>query len=291
MIAASWNLDCAVATGLAFANECYTNGITGWYGPGTNTHRSAFGGRNHEYYSEDSILAGTMAAAEVGAASEGGIICFNKHFALNNQETHRGGVSTWADEQTVREVYLRGWEYYVKNCSMTVSYYETNEDGTTSIASREMPGATGVMCSYNRVGATWSSTSTALVVNVLQDEWGFVGTAETDALNTSFPYMDAQAALFSGACHLILGSTSLEDYQSDKAVTMLQTAAHHILYNKANSNAVNGMKPNETFHYTTAPWIMGLIAAGCVVGILDLLGIAYIINASAKNKKKKEAKV
>lgn len=284
MVAASWNIDCAVETGLAFANECYTNGITGWYGPGTNIHRSAFGGRNHEYYSEDAILAGTMAAAEVGAASEGGLICFNKHFAMNNQETHRGGVCTWADEQTVREVYLRGWEYYVKNCKMTVYYYETAEDGSTTVVSKEMPGATGVMCSYNRVGAVWSSKNTNLVVNVLQNEWGFTGTAETDALNSAFAYMDAQDALFSGACNLILGSTSIQDDQSDKAITMLQEAAHHILYNKANSNAVNGMKPNETFHYTTAPWIIGLYVAGAIVALLDILGILYILNAVKKNK-------
>lgn len=289
MIAASWNLDCARETGLAFANECYTNGITGWYGPGTNIHRSAFGGRNHEYYSEDSILSGTMAAAEVGAASEGGLICFNKHFALNNQETHRGGVCTWADEQAVREVYLRGWEYYVKNCRMNVYYYEEDENGNTTLASKEMSGATGIMCSYNRVGAIWSSKNTNLVVNVLQNEWGFTGTAETDALNSSFAYMDAQDALFSGACNLILGSTTLQDDQSDRAITMLQDAAHHILYNKANSNAVNGMKPNEVFHYTTAPWIIGLYVAGAIVVILDLLGVAYIVNAVRKNKKAKEA--
>ena len=173
---------------------------------------------------------------------------------------------------------------------MTVNYYETAEDGSATMVSKEMPGATGVMCSYNRVGAIWSSKHTNLVVNVLQNEWGFTGTAETDALNSSFAYMDAQAALFSGACNLILGSTSLQDDQSDKAITMLQEAAHHILYNKANSNAVNGMKPNETFHYTTAPWIMGLYVAGAIIVLLDILGILYILNTVKKNKNaKKEA--
>ncbi len=285
MIGATWNTDMAALMGESIAYEMMAYGWTGWYGPGNNVHRSPFCGRNTEYFSEDPLLSGFMSAAEVSKASELGIICFNKHFALNNQETNRqGNICTWANEQTAREVYLKAWEIYTKNSEMTVNYYEGD-----TLVSKTMPAATAVMTSYNLIGADWTAASTALTVNILRNEWGFKGISLTDAINNATEYMDPTAALYSGATDLCLSQVTLGDTDNDLALKNLQTAAKNVLYNKANSNVLqlNGLLPGADVSYGLAVWQKGLIVGWCAVAAIWAVCIAMIVRKARQNKKVK----
>ena len=288
MIGATWNTDMAAKMGTSIANEMMAYGWTGWYGPAANIHRTAFCGRNCEYYSEDPVLSGYMSAAEVGSCAEGGVICFIKHYALNSQEVNRqGNICTWANEQTTRELYLRVWEIYVKNCTMTVNYYAPDANGDLVMTSKEMPAANGIMTSYNLIGATWAASNAATTYNILRGEWGFTGTSLTDAINNATEYMDPTAALYSGATDICLSQVVLGDTDNDLALKRLQNAAKNVLYNKANSNCLqlNSLVPGTTITYGMAPWRMGLMAGWVAVAVIWLLCAAVMVNTYRKNRK------
>ena len=151
------------------------SGVTGWYAPSMNIHRTAYSGRNFEYYSEDSYISGVFGAAVTKAASAKGVYCYIKHFALNDQETNRQLITTWATEQAIREIYLAPFETTVKE-----------------------GGATAVMCSMNRIGCVWTGASKALCTNVLRNEWGFVGAIVTDAETAYNANKDVRLALVFG---------------------------------------------------------------------------------------------
>ena len=284
MVAATFNTKLARELGEAFGEEAHANTyyndgkgtlITGLYGYGLNVHRSAFGGRNYEYYSEDPILAGKMAAAESSGASEKGLITFMKHFVLNDQETNRqnNGYCAWVNEQAFREVYTRGWEIYMKEASMEINYY----DDMNVMQKKTMPAATGVMTSYNRIGANWAGASVSLD-GILRDEFGYHGTTLTDAGGNRDTYMTTDYMLRRGG-HLTLannGSDGLYDTTSPTAVYHLKDAAKHILYNKANSNCVVGLAPGAKFHYTTSPWRLALGWTWAGIGALCVIDAAYI---------------
>ena len=129
----------------------------GWYAPGVNLHRSPFSGRNTEYYSEDPFMNGVMAATVIKGVQEKGVYANVKHFALNDQETNRGGVATWCDEQAMREIYFKAFEIAVK-------------EGESH----------GLMTSFNRIGTEWAGGSYRLVTTVLRKEWGFQGSVICD---------------------------------------------------------------------------------------------------------------
>lgn len=288
LIGATWNNDMASLMGTAIANEMMAYGWTGWYGPAANIHRSAFCGRNCEYYSEDPVLSGYMSAAEVGSCAEGGVICFIKHYAVNSQEVNRqGNICTWVNEQALREVYLRVWEIYVENCTMTVNYYAPDENGDLVMTSKEMPAANGIMTSYNLIGATWAAASEATTYNILRNEWGFTGTSLTDAINNATEYMDPTAALYSGATDLCLSQVQLGDTDNDLALKNLQKAAKNVLYNKANSNClqINALVPGTTITYGRAPWQTGLMIGWVVVAAIWVLCIGVMVNVYRKNRK------
>lgn len=290
LIGATWNTQMAAKMGTAIANEMMAYGWTGWYGPGMNIHRSPFCGRNTEYYSEDAILSGMLGAAEVAACAEGGVICYNKHFAINNQEVNRqGNICTWVNEQAAREVYLRGWEIYVKECTMTVQYYAQDENGNQVLVSKEMPGANGIMTSYNLIGAVWAAACDEITVDILREEWGFTGTSLTDAINNATEYMDPTAALYSGATDLCLSQVQLGDTDNDLALLNLQKAAKNVLYNKANSNIlqISGLLPGAEISYGIAPWQVGLICGWIVAGVTCIICIVCMTSVIRKNKARK----
>jgi len=283
MVAATFNVKLAKEIGDAFGEEAYNNKvaggslITGVYGFGLNMHRSAFGGRNYEYYSEDGVLAGKMAAAEASGASEKGLICFMKHYCLNDQETNRqkNGYCAWVNEQAFREVYLKGWELYMKEAQMNVKYYK---DGETTLSTKVMSAATGIMTSYNRIGATWGGASIS-IQEILQKEFGFTGTAITDAGGQKNTYMTSDFMVRRGG-HLTLtnnGSDGLYDTKSATAVYYIKDAAKHILYNKANSNCIQGKAPDASIRYDMSPWRMGFIGAWIGVGTLLIADVAVIV--------------
>ncbi len=219
MVASTWNVELASRFGECIGNELNDFGFTGWYGPGMNIHRTAFSGRNFEYYSEDGVLSGMIAASEVAAVRELGIIPYLKHFALNDSETNRAkGICTWCTEQAIREIYLKPFEMAVKN-----------------------GGANGIMNSKNAIGSKWVGANAEVQLNILRGEWGFKGIVGTDSLDTvSEYYEDPNEALRSGTDKMMPMSYSDEYWADESAGTIvaLRNAAHNILYTEVNSNAM-----------------------------------------------------
>ena len=168
MIANTFNEDIARAFGQSIGEMADEMNVSGWYAPAMNIHRSAFAGRNFEYYSEDGLLSGKIASQAVQGAAEHGVYAYIKHFALNDQETNRWEMlTTWSNEQAIRELYLKPFEICVK---------EGN--------------AQAVMSSYDYIGSQWAGACSPLLETVLRDEWGFEGFVVTDYF-ANFGYMDA----------------------------------------------------------------------------------------------------
>ena len=217
LMAMTWNKDLAYEIGTSMGQEYQDANNYGWYGPAMNTHRSAFAGRNFEYYSEDGVLAGLIAAAEINGASTKGVYPYIKHFAMNDQETNRCSfLLTYAPEQAFREIYLKPFEIAVKN-------YE----GT----------AIAAMSAFNWIGTEPGCANNELLNTVLRDEWGFVGMVETD-YNGSYGYQITDHCIRNGN-DLMLGfngaaSNVLSD-QSATAVKAMRQACKNILYTVGNS--------------------------------------------------------
>ncbi|WP_246169568.1 glycoside hydrolase family 3 C-terminal domain-containing protein [Actinotalea subterranea] len=270
LIAQTWDVELGAAMGEMLGNEALHKGLNGWYAPAMNLHRSPFGGRNFEYYSEDPFLSGAMATSVANGAATKGVYTMLKHFALNEQETNRvnNGIATWATEQTIREVYLKPFEMAVKNVTMDVQYV-SDDDGTIS---ETTIGAGGVMSSFNRIGATWSGGSEALMTNVLRTEWGFEGFAISDF--NLYPYMNPNQGISAGTDLTLTfqPSKSFADTTSAKAVTDIRDATHNILFTVANSNAMNGLAPGATVEYTPPTWVYVQIGASILLGLLVVGG-------------------
>jgi len=183
-IACTWNFALAERTGKCVGIEARDIGTDVWYAPGANIHRNPRGGRNFEYFSEDPLLSGKMASAIVGGAKAEGLVTTIKHFALNDQEANRNGLFTWADEQTMREIYLKAFEIPLK---------ETK--------------AAGVMSGYNRLGAVWCGASAALLGDLLRGEWGFEGYVVSDFSSnfTGVGYMSPVLAVYNGNDAILAG--------------------------------------------------------------------------------------
>ena len=168
VLASSWNQDLAELMGSTVGSEAQALGFSGWYAPGMNTHRTAFSGRNWEYYSEDGVLAGEIGGSVVKGATEKGVICYIKHFALNEREAeNRQSLFTWSNEQAIREIYLKPFEIAVKK-----------------------GGSLGVMSAFNYIGYEWCGGNSALLNQVLRNEWGFDGVVITDSNRYSYMYVD-----------------------------------------------------------------------------------------------------
>ena len=218
MIANTWNVDLAKTFGEGIGQMADEMGVSGWYAPAMNIHRSAFGGRNFEYYSEDGVLSGKIAASAVQGAAEHGVYSYIKHFALNDQEYNRQSMlCTWSNEQATREIYLKPFEYAVK-------------DG----------GAGAVMSSYNYIGVTWAGAKDALLNGILRDEWGFKGFVLTDYCG-NFNYMNADQFIRNGGDSALVaydvGSNYPTDTTSATAVKEMRRAAKNIMYTVVNSRA------------------------------------------------------
>ncbi|WP_066586783.1 glycoside hydrolase family 3 C-terminal domain-containing protein [Cellulomonas timonensis] len=274
LIAQTWDVELGAAMGEMLGNEAMFKEINGWYAPAINLHRSPFGGRNFEYYSEDPFLSGAMATSVANGAATKGVYTTLKHFALNEQETNRvnNGIATWATEQTIREIYLKPFEMAVKDISMDVQYV-SDADGTIS---ETTIGAGGIMSSFNRIGATWAGGSEALMTNVLRSEWGFEGFAISDF--NLYPYMNPNQGISAGTDLTLTfqPSKSFGDTDSAKAVSDIREATHNILFTVANSNAMNGLAPGATVDYTPPTWVYIQIIATIVIGLLVVVGVVLV---------------
>lgn len=218
MIANTWNEEIARAFGRNIGRMADEMNVSGWYAPAMNIHRSPFAGRNFEYYSEDGLLSGKIAAQAVLGAEECGVYAYIKHFAMNSQDTCRWEMLTeWASEQAIREIYLKPFEIAVKE-----------------------GGAKAVMSSYNYIGSQWAGACSSLLDTVLRGEWGYHGFVLTDYF-AGFGFMDAQRSIYNG------GDTCLSNYDAgtnyiqntDSATTVqhMRDASHNIMYTVVNSRA------------------------------------------------------
>ncbi|MDE0573606.1 glycoside hydrolase family 3 C-terminal domain-containing protein [Demequina sp. B12] len=271
LIAQTWDVELGAAMGEMLGNEAILKGINGWYAPAVNLHRTPFGGRNFEYYSEDPVLSGVMLTSVANGVATKGVYTMIKHYAMNEQETNRvnNGIATWATEQVIREIYLKPFEIGVKNITMDVTYL-ADDEGTVA---ETTIGAGGMMSSFNRIGATWAGGSEALMDTVLREEWGFDGFAISDF--NLYPYMNPNEGISAGTDLTLTfqPSKSFGDTSSAKAVTDIREATHNILYTVANSNAMNGLAPGATVDYTPPTWVYLQIGITIVAG----LGIAFWI--------------
>ena len=236
--------------------------FSGIYGPGANIHRTPYCGRNFEYYSEDGWLSGRVAAVEVAAIQDRGVYVFTKHFALNDQEEGRYGISTWSNEQAIRELYLEGFEGSVAR-----------------------GGGMGVMSSFNRLGVTWSGAHHGLMTGVLRDEWGMKGAAITDC-SVMAAYMDYRLGVLAGQDlwdGYSMGMETLDGLDNDPAiVSAVQTAVKHIAYSITHSHAMN--VGNATVRAITPWWQMAIYAATGVMAVLTA-GSAFMLIRSKKKAK------
>lgn len=274
VVAATFNTELAYAFGESVGNEALLIGLTGWYGPGLNVHRSPFCGRNFEYYSEDALLAGKMAANCVSGAASRGVISYVKHFALNNYEGPATCLTVWATEQTIRETYLRPFEIAVKEAKTTINYYKDEDETFTQ---KSIRAATGIMAAANCIGTEWCAANYDLLQNVLRGEWGFRGIVITDMALQLVP--GVWDKIFRSGCDLRMyyNDATLLDSRSPAAIFQFRRAAKNLCYAYANSNLMQNVLPGASVRYTMSPWKITLIVYDCLVAVFAVGGIVYML--------------
>ena len=260
--ACTWNKDLAKQFGEMIGDMAHDMHVAGWYAPAMNIHRGAFSGRTFEYFSEDSLLSGVMASNEIAGAKEKGVYSFMKHFALNDQETNRTNmVCTWADEQAIREIYLKPFEMSVKE-----------------------GGAQAVMSSFNYIGYTYAGASNNLLNTVLRDEWGFKGFVLTDYFG-GYGYQNGDQEIRNGNDSM-LATTKITNHITDKSATSvkaMRTAAHNILYTAANSwQYADGEPKVATPIWKTAMYVAWGVTAILVIALEALAIKRYMDRKKAK---------
>ena len=263
-LACTWNKELAHRLGELIGTEASEVGVNGWYGPAMNIHRSAFSGRNFEYYSEDAQLSGEMAAQTVAAAQERGVYCFLKHFALNDQELNRNNqLCVWANEQAIREIYLKAFELPVKEGH-----------------------ATAAMAAFNYIGHEWAGGSSALMKTVLRQEWGFRGMVLTDAALDGYNYINGDQAIRNGTDAILnpdlVEETSVHDQTSATSVLAMRDASHNILYAVANSNAYMTEQDAGSISWETVFYL-------CLAAVIVVLAVCEWITIRRYRSRKQQS--
>lgn len=251
VLAATWNADLPLQYGDCVADEGHGMGVSGWYAPAMNIHRSPFSGRNFEYYSEDPLVSGVVGAQTAYGARANGLYTYIKHFALNDQETNRADrLTTWSNEQASREIYLKPFEITVKEGH-----------------------ASALMTSMNHIGATWAGNKPGVLSEILRNEWGFQGMAITDACVGSF--MSGPGAADVGVrtgqdLWLGMGGVAVNT-NTDADIYYVMRSVKNILYTQANASLI----PSHVLPWRTVLYVLdGLLAAGFVAcGVLLVLDI------------------
>ena len=220
VVASTWNKELAQAWGECMGKISQEMGAEGWYAPGMNTHRTAFGARNYEYFSEDGILAGNMGAKAVEGARKYGVYSYIKHFAM--YEGNAKMVSVWSNEQAIREIYLKPFEISVKQ-----------------------GGANAVMVSWSFLGDKWTGECSNLMNTVLREEWGFRGMALTDFFrNNGHGFMNADAALANGVDVMLSTFNGEENNVANPehptSVLQMRNACKNVMYTVVSSWAYDG---------------------------------------------------
>ena len=269
ILAATFDREIAEAVGRSLGNDCLMatgKAYSGLYGPGVNIHRTPYGGRNFEYYSEDPFISGQICAAQVGGIQSKGVYVYMKHFALNDQDTGRDGLCVWTNEQAAREIYLQAFEYPI-----------------------EQANALCVMTSFNRLGTTWAGGDYNLLTNILRNEFGMKGIILTDFSNSN-NYMDVVQGVVAGgnawdANDANKWPAKLKEYKDNATVcNAMRDASKHILYTVANSNAMNGVSENVQIVEVRAWWQTAILVLDVVFGVLAV-GSAVMLVRDIRRKK------
>jgi len=263
LIGMTWSKELAYSFGDSIGEMANEMDTSGWYGPAMNIHRTAFAGRNFEYYSEDGVLSGVMASNAIKGAQEHGVYAYMKHFALNDQEGNRTSMAaTWSNEQAIREIYLKPFEMSVKDADCHA-----------------------VMSSFNYIGNRWAGGCSELLKNVLRGEWGFVGFVETDYFGV-YGYMTADQGVRNGS-DLMLCTTG-NDFNTVTVLTnsskqALREASKNILYTVVNSRAY----AEENLNPGMPKWKIIMIGADVIVALL-IVGLEYTAIKGYKKRKEEE---
>ena len=254
VLAAAWNEELSCRFGGYIGRMADEMDVSGWYAPAMNIHRTAFGGRNCEYYSEDGILSGSIAAGAVKGVQKNGVYAYMKHFALNEQETDRRGVlCTWTNEQAMREIYLKPFERCVKDA-----------------------GCLAVIASPNCIGGRRAGCTRELLKTVLRDEWGFTGFVAADCFG-GYGSVNVDQAIRNGSDLMLADDPApagnVRFLDSNGSHQAMRECAENILYVVVNSRAY----ADENQDPAMAVWKLILLEADIAIGILLLLSLLYTI--------------
>lgn len=271
VLAATYDAALQERMGRSFGDDCLManrKAVSGIYGPGVNIHRTPYSGRNFEYYSEDPFVSGKACAAEVRGIQSKGVYVIMKHFAFNDQETGRDGLSVWTNEQAAREIYLQAFEYPIEDAN-----------------------AYCVMTGFNRIGGVWVGGSYELLTNILRGEWGMQGFAITDFSNNN-AYMDVVQGLLAGSDAWCCNDASkwsekLKGYENDpQVVSAMRSATGNILFAVANSNSMNGLSLNTTVIEVRGWWQDAIVYAQIATGALAACFLVLSVLSDRKARKK-----
>lgn len=275
VVAATFNKELVEREGEILGEESLWCNIPSIMAPGLNLHRNSYNGRNHEYYSEDSMLTNLMGTAVCKGGASKGLMMEVKHFAFNHQELNRVGISTFFTEQSGRENELRGFQ-----------------------GALESNYAMSIMTSFNRIGVNYSASDTDTLVDIVRNEWGFTGWITTDLINGA-SYQNWLDTINGGAGAVLsnlntFAETKLGTMVSNKKQIALDTefqekmqqGIKYCLYTTARSNALNGLTSNTENVYIRTWWQKTFIGVEAALGILTLLFAAmYVMNEMKKKNR------
>ena len=268
VLAATFNKELVYQMGNIVGNDCLAANVAFLYGPGANTHRTPYGGRNFEYYSEDGYLSSAIGAAEVKGIEDKGVHVVIKHFALNDCEQDRIGLGVWLNEQSAREIYLKAFQGALES---------------------SQAGGNGVMMAYTRWGTQWSGANYNLVTGIMQEEWGCNGLQITDNVLTTY---------VNGVDGVMAGTTAfdsmmafyitdlLPEYENDPVVvSAMREASHKNLYAIAHSCGMNGVGEGTTIKVITPKVVTLVKVLAVVTGIVGIGAVVLWVLGSKKFKK------
>lgn len=290
LTACTYNPSLSYERGKAMGKEALKGNVQGLYAPGVNIHRSPFGGRNAEYFSEDPYRSGRRAAEIISGVADGGAYTYRKHFARNEQDTGRNRrIRTWADEQTRREIYLKPFEICAKKARQRLKYFDKDSHQRKE---KIISGCRGVRTSFNCIGPIRCSRNYSLCVEILRNEWGFQGRVVTDYS----PQAERDAVLRSGndryrTAFSGIGSQSRNDiYSSTSSLTFkncVRRAIKNICYAVVNSGAYNGIAPQAKTYRKISAWQIWIhyVLTGVLL-VLTLSRWTYLVIWYFKTKKK-----
>ena len=279
-LAQSWNKDLAAEEGRMIGHQAAQRGYSGWYAPAVNMHRSPFNGRNYEYYSEDAYLSGQICGNTVAGALDAGTFCYVKHFLCNDGEAgiYRDSIYVWMTEQALREVYLEPFRIIV-----------------------EEYGATGIMSSYNRIGAVWAGGSEGLLTGILREEWDFEGAVITD-YSDHHDFMNGDQMIRAGSdlwMDGMMAGTLKCETESNSFWKAMRQASKNIIYMAINAQVENLNYVEESgdtsmirpiIKTETPLWQKLIIGLDIVSVVLFIFALRSVILDVKVKRKEKEAK-